>query len=62
MPGLAAGNETDKYGDDNQQGGRSMSVHRSRVIQPADEVEELPGIVLMLLVLGIAAALVSLLA
>lgn len=39
-----------------------MSVHRSRAAQPLDEVSEMPGIVLMLLVVAIAAALVCLLA
>lgn len=39
-----------------------MSVHKARAVQPADEVAELPGIVLMLLVVAIAAALVCLLA
>lgn len=39
-----------------------MSVHKSQAVPSAEEVAELPGIVLMLLVVGIAAALVCLLA
>lgn len=39
-----------------------MSVHRARVAQPAEEVAELPGIVLVLLIVAIATALVCLLA